>query len=95
MKDIGFNNFQGWKAASFWEAEIESDRSTARRFPRCTNQYRSKWCMVFRKRIDLCKDKLSMISYVEDPCGPEQGFFLVVNRVGNSRQLQGIKWQRT
>lgn len=70
----GFNNFKLKGGVFSGEAEMKAIEALHDAFPDARINIDPNGAWSLEEAIDLCKDKLSMISYVEDPCGPEQGF---------------------
>ncbi|TDS95667.1 glucarate dehydratase-related protein [Rahnella sp. BIGb0236] len=70
----GFKDFKLKGGVQAGEVEIETVRALKKRFPqaRITVDPNASWSL--EQAISLCKDMHGILSYVEDPCGAEQGF---------------------
>ena len=70
----GFKDFKLKGGVLAGEVEIETVRALKKRFPqaRITVDPNASWSLD--QAISLCKDMHGILSYVEDPCGAEQGF---------------------
>jgi len=70
----GFKDFKLKGGVQAGEVEIETVRALKKRFPqaRITVDPNASWSLD--QAISLCKNMHGILSYVEDPCGAEQGF---------------------
>lgn len=70
----GFENFKlkGGVLAGEWE--MEALRALKKRFPAARVNIDPNGAWSLSEAIALCKDMHDVITYVEDPCGPEAGY---------------------
>jgi len=70
----GFCNFKLKGGVLSGEVEMKSIEALKKRFPhaRITLDPNGAWSL--EEAIRLCKDKLDILTYAEDPCGAEKGF---------------------
>lgn len=70
----GFRDFKLKGGVQAGEVEIDTVRALKQRFPqaRITVDPNASWSLD--QAISLCKGMHGILSYVEDPCGAEQGF---------------------
>ena len=74
QEKYGFRNFK-LKGGVFEGAyEMDTIRALKKQFPngRINIDPNGAWSLA--EAIDLCKDMKNVLTYVEDPCGPEAGF---------------------
>lgn len=70
----GFRNFKLKGGVLRGEEEMEAVNALKKRFPdsRITLDPNGAWSL--EEAIRLCKDKVGILTYAEDPCGAEKGF---------------------
>ncbi len=70
----GFNNFKlkGGVLPGF--KEMEAVRALKKAFPNGRINIDPNGAWSLKEAIDLCKPMEGILSYIEDPCGPESGF---------------------
>lgn len=70
----GFRNFKLKGGVLRGEEEMEAVKALKKRFPdaRITLDPNGAWSLD--EAIRLCKDKVDILTYAEDPCGAEKGF---------------------
>lgn len=70
----GFRNFKLKGGVLRGEEEMEAVKALKKRFPeaRITIDPNGAWSLD--EAIRLCKDKVGILAYAEDPCGAEKGF---------------------
>lgn len=70
----GFKNFKVKGGVLKGTEEMEAVVALHEAFPEARINIDPNGAWSLAEAIELCKDKLDTISYVEDPCGPEAGF---------------------
>lgn len=70
----GFENFKLKGGVLAGESEMEALRALKKRFPAARVNIDPNGAWSLEKAITLCKDMHDVITYVEDPCGPEAGY---------------------
>lgn len=70
----GFNNFKLKGGVLRGEEEMEAVVALKEAFPEARINIDPNGAWSLEEAIRLCKDKGHILTYVEDPCGPEQGF---------------------
>ena len=73
-RKYGFRNFKLKGGVLEGAIEMETCRALKKRFPegRINIDPNGAWSLA--ESIELCKDMRHVLSYIEDPCGPEAGF---------------------
>ena len=70
----GFCSFKLKGGVLSGEAEMETVRALKKRFPECRINIDPNGAWSLEQAIRLCRGMGSILSYIEDPCGPEAGF---------------------
>lgn len=70
----GFENFKLKGGVLAGESEMEALRALKKRFPAARVNIDPNGAWSLEEAITLCKDMHDVITYVEDPCGPEAGY---------------------
>ena len=70
----GFKNFKLKGGVLRGEEEMEAVRALKKRFPEARINIDPNGAWSLREAIALCRDMHGIITYVEDPCGPEAGY---------------------
>ncbi len=70
----GFKNFKLKGGVFEGEKEIETVMALHKAFPDANINIDPNGVWSLDEAINLCKDLKNVLSYVEDPCGPEQGY---------------------
>lgn len=70
----GFENFKLKGGVLAGESEMEALRALKKRFPAARVNIDPNGAWSLDEAIALCKDMHGVITYVEDPCGPEAGY---------------------
>lgn len=70
----GFENFKLKGGVLAGESEMEALRALKKRFPAARVNIDPNGAWSLSEAIALCKDMHDVITYVEDPCGPEAGY---------------------
>ncbi len=70
----GFRNFK--LKGGVWEGQKEMDtiRALKKQFPEGRINIDPNGAWSLKEAIDLCTDMKDVLTYVEDPCGPENGY---------------------
>ncbi len=86
----GFRNFKLKGGVLSGEEEMRAVCALKKRFPDARINIDPNGAWSLREAIDLCKDKHGIITYVEDPCGPEAGFSSreIMREFKNATQFQ-------
>lgn len=70
----GFNNFKLKGGVLRGEEEMETLRAVKKAFPEARINIDPNGAWSLEEAIRLCKNMHDVITYVEDPCGPEAGY---------------------
>lgn len=70
----GFRNFKIKGGVQPGEVEIETVCALKKQFPQARVNLDPNGAWTLEQAIALCKDMPGIMTYVEDPCGPEMGF---------------------
>lgn len=70
----GFQNFKLKGGVLAGAEEMEALRALKKRFPAARVNIDPNGAWSLGEAIELCKDMHDVITYVEDPCGPEAGY---------------------
>lgn len=70
----GFENFKLKGGVLAGESEMEALRALKKRFPAARVNIDPNGAWSLEEAVDLCRDMHDVITYVEDPCGPEAGY---------------------
>ena len=70
----GFKDFKLKGGVLEGELEIETIKALTKAFPDARVNIDPNGAWSLREAIDLCKDLKGVLSYAEDPCGPEKGY---------------------
>ncbi|MBQ7486278.1 MAG: glucarate dehydratase, partial [Clostridia bacterium] len=70
----GVRNFKLKGGVLRGEEEMQAVRAIKARFPEARVNIDPNGAWSLKEAVDLCKDMHGIITYVEDPCGPEAGF---------------------
>ena len=70
----GFRNFKLKGGVLRGEEEMAACRAVKQRFPEARVNIDPNGAWSLREAIALCRDMHGVLTYVEDPCGPEAGF---------------------
>lgn len=70
----GFRNFKLKGGVLAGEDEMEALRAVKKQFPNARVNIDPNGAWSLDEAISLCKDMHDVITYVEDPCGPEAGY---------------------
>jgi len=70
----GFNNFKLKGGVLRGEEEIEAIQALKEAFPNARINLDPNGAWSLEEAIRLCKGRSDILTYVEDPCGPEAGF---------------------
>ena len=74
QEKYGFRNFK-LKGGVFSGAyEMETVRALKKAFPEARINIDPNGAWSLAEAVELCRDMKSVLTYVEDPCGPESGF---------------------
>ena len=70
----GFTDFKLKGGVLRGEEEMEAVRALKKRFPRARINIDPNGAWSLAEAVALCKDMHGIITYMEDPCGPEAGY---------------------
>ena len=70
----GMRNFKLKGGVLRGEEEMEAVRAVKKRFPDARVNIDPNGAWSLKEAIELCRDMHGIITYMEDPCGPEAGF---------------------
>lgn len=86
----GFNNFKLKGGVLDGEVEMETCRALKEAFPDARINIDPNGCWSLDEAIRLCKDMHGVLTYVEDPCGPENGYSSreIMREFKNATQFQ-------
>ncbi len=70
----GFKDFKLKGGVLKGETEIETIKLLKKNFPDARINIDPNGAWSLKEAVDLCKDLQGVLSYAEDPCGPEKGF---------------------
>ena len=70
----GFRNFKLKGGVLRGEEEMEAVRAIKKRFPEARVNIDPNGAWSLREAIALCRDMHGILTYAEDPCGPENGY---------------------
>ncbi len=70
----GFRNFKLKGGVLAGSEEMEAVRALKKRFPAARVNIDPNGAWSLNEAVELCKDMHGIITYVEDPCGPEGGY---------------------
>ena len=70
----GMRNFKLKGGVLRGEEEMEACRAVKKRFPGARVNIDPNGAWSLREAVALCRDMHDVLTYVEDPCGPEAGF---------------------
>lgn len=70
----GFENFKLKGGVLRGEEEMEACRALKKAFPKARVNIDPNGAWSLAQAIELCKDMHDVITYMEDPCGPEAGY---------------------
>jgi glucarate dehydratase len=70
----GFKDFKLKGGVLRGEEEMETIELLKKRFPDARINIDPNGAWTLKEAIDLCKGRQGVLTYVEDPCGPEKGF---------------------
>lgn len=70
----GFKDFKLKAGVLEGEKEIEACQALKKNFPDARINIDPNGAWYLEQAIELCKDQHGVLTYVEDPCGPEAGF---------------------
>lgn len=70
----GFCNFKLKGGVLEGEKEMETVRALKKQFPEGRINIDPNGAWSLREAVDLCKSMEGILTYIEDPCGPEAGF---------------------
>ncbi|MCI8697618.1 MAG: glucarate dehydratase [Oscillospiraceae bacterium] len=70
----GFRNFKLKGGVLAGSEEMEAVRALKKRFPAARVNIDPNGAWSLNEAIELCRDMHGIITYVEDPCGPEAGY---------------------
>lgn len=86
----GFRNFKLKGGVLRGEEEMEALRALKRAFPDARINIDPNGAWSLDEAIELCKDMHDVITYVEDPCGPEAGYSSreIMREFKNATQFQ-------
>ena len=70
----GFRNFKLKGGVLAGSEEMEAVRALKKRFPAARVNIDPNGAWSLNEAIELCRDMHGIITYVEDPCGPEGGY---------------------
>ncbi len=75
LQDIyGFRNFKLKGGVLEGEKEMNAIRALKKQFPDARINIDPNGAWSLKEAIDLCKGMKEILTYVEDPCGPENGY---------------------
>ena len=70
----GFRSFKLKGGVLPGAEEMETVRALKKQFPQARINIDPNGCWSLAEAVELCRDMHGIITYVEDPCGPEAGF---------------------
>lgn len=70
----GFENFKLKGGVLEGSKEMDGLRAIKKRFPNARVNIDPNGAWSLQEAIDLCKDMHGVVTYMEDPCGPEAGY---------------------
>lgn len=90
QEKYGFNNFKLKGGVLTGEEEMEACRALKKRFPNARINIDPNGAWSLDESIRLCKDMHEVITYMEDPCGPEAGYSSreIMREFKNATQFQ-------
>lgn len=71
---FGFKDFKLKGGVLEGEKEMETVRALKKAFPDARINIDPNGAWSLREAVDLCKDMHGILTYIEDPCGPEAGY---------------------
>lgn len=74
QEKYGFDSFKLKGGVLAGETEMETIRALKQRFPSARVNIDPNGAWSLNEAVRLCRDMHGILSYVEDPCGPENGF---------------------
>jgi L-alanine-DL-glutamate epimerase and related enzymes of enolase superfamily len=74
QKKYGFRNFKLKGGVLDGEKEMETIRALKKHFPEARINIDPNGAWGLREAIGLCSDMKNVLTYIEDPCGPENGY---------------------
>jgi glucarate dehydratase len=86
----GFKNFKLKGGVLAGAEEMEACRALKKRFPDARINIDPNGAWSLAEAIDLCRDMHDVITYMEDPCGPEAGYSSreIMREFKNATQFQ-------
>lgn len=86
----GFKNFKLKGGVLAGSEEMEACRALKKRFPDARINIDPNGAWSLQEAIDLCRDMHDVITYMEDPCGPEAGYSSreIMREFKNATQFQ-------
>lgn len=86
----GFENFKLKGGVLQGEEEMEAMRALKKRFPNARVNIDPNGAWSLAEAIEMCKDMHGIITYMEDPCGPEAGYSSreIMREFKNATQFQ-------
>ncbi|MBQ7859173.1 MAG: glucarate dehydratase [Faecalibacterium sp.] len=90
QEKYGFQNFKLKGGVLTGEEEMEACRALKKRFPTARINIDPNGAWSLAESIRLCKDMHDVITYMEDPCGPEAGYSSreIMREFKNATQFQ-------
>ena len=90
QEKYGFANFKLKGGVLRGAEEMEAMRALKKRFPEARVNIDPNGAWSLAESIDLCKDMHGIITYMEDPCGPEAGYSSreIMREFKNATQFQ-------
>ena len=90
QEKYGFENFKLKGGVLRGEEEMEACKALKKRFPQARINIDPNGAWSLQESIDLCKDMHGVITYMEDPCGPEAGYSSreIMREFKNATQFQ-------
>jgi len=85
----GFKDFKLKGGVLEPEREVEAVKALKKRFPDARITLDPNGCWSVAESVELCRDLLGVLTYAEDPCGPEDGFS-GREALGEFRRLTGM-----
>jgi glucarate dehydratase len=74
QEKYGFKNFKLKGGVLEGEKEMDAIRALKKQFPSGRINIDPNGAWSLKKAVHLCKDMKNILTYVEDPCGPESGY---------------------
>lgn len=86
----GFSNFKLKGGVLAGAEEMEAMKALKKRFPEARVNIDPNGAWSLAESIELCKDMHGIITYMEDPCGPEAGYSSreIMREFKNATQFQ-------